>query len=156
MDNLNADASKYNFQVKSAQNGIYMMPIVDGKTIDEEEFDKLDENIKQEYEEKSMIVQEMIMNVIGQVKQIERASDKRISEWQSNIALMTVNVHINYLKSKYKRNKKINKFLNDVKQDVLKNVSYFVDEDKEKEKQQQMNPALGQTQATYPSNYRDG
>lgn len=33
---------------------------------------------------------------------------------------LTVNVHINFLKSKYKRNKKINKFLNDVKTDVLK------------------------------------
>ena len=130
MDKLNADASKYNFQVKSAQNGIYMMPIVEGKTIDEEEFDKLDETIKQEYEEKSVVVQDMIMNVIGQIKQIERASDKRISEWQSNIALMTVNVHINYLKSKYKRNKKINKFLNDVKQDVLKNIPVFLEEDK--------------------------
>ena len=51
------------------------------------------------------------MAVIGQIKEIERESDKRISEWQSNIALLTVNVHINYLKSKYKRNKKINKFL---------------------------------------------
>ena len=130
MDNLNEEASKYNFQVKSAQNGIYMMPIVDGKTIDEEQFDKLDDAIKQEYEEKSNIVQEMIMNVIGQIKQIERDSDKRISEWQSNIALMTVNVHINYLKSKYKRNKKINKFLNDVKQDVLKNIPVFLEEDK--------------------------
>ena len=129
MDQLNQDASKYNFQVKSAQNGIYMMPIVDGKTIEEEEFDKLDEKIKQEYEEKSVIVQEQIMNVIGKIKEIERASDKRISEWQSNIALMTVNVHINFLKSKYKKYKKINKFLNDVKQDVLKNIPVFLEED---------------------------
>ena len=129
MEDLNQKASEYNFQVKSAQNGIYMMPIVDGKPIEEEEFDKLDESVKQEYEEKSVIVQEQIMNVIGQIKEIERASDKRISEWQSNIALMTVNVHINFLKSKYKRNKKINKFLNDVKQDVLKNIPVFLEED---------------------------
>lgn len=136
MENLNEKASKYNFQVKSAQNGIYMMPIVNGKTIEEEEFDKLDEKTKQEYEEKSVIVQEEIMNVIGQIKEIERASDKRISEWQSNIALMTVNVHINYLKSKYKRNKKINKFLNDVKQDVLKNIPVFLEEDNTKNNNQ--------------------
>ena len=102
---------------------------------------KLDNSIKQEYEEKSVIVQNQIMTVIEQIKIIERQSDKKISEWQSNIALLTINVHINYLKSKFKRNKKITKFLNDVKQDVLKNVSYFVDEDKEKEKQQQVNPA---------------
>ena len=141
LEKLNVDASKYNFQVKSSQNGIYMMPIVNGKAIDEEEFDKLDNLVKQEYEEKSVIVQSQIMEAIEQIKVIERQSDKKISEWQSNIALLTINVHINYLKSKFKRNKKITKFLNDVKQDVLKNVSYFVDEDKEKEKQQQMNPA---------------
>ena len=37
---------KHGFQVKAAQNGIYMMPVIDGKTIEEEEFEKLDENIK--------------------------------------------------------------------------------------------------------------
>ena len=140
MDKLNATSSQYGFQVKSANNGIYMMPIVNGKAIDEEEFDKLDNSIKQIYEEKSTIVQAQIMDAIEQIKIIEKQSDKKISEWQSNIALLTISAHINFLKSKYKRNKKINTFLNDVKQDVLKNVSYFVDEDKEKEKQQQMNP----------------
>ena len=141
LDKLNQDASKNNFQVKTAQNGIYMMPIVDGRVIEEEEFDKLADEIKKEYEEKSLIVQEQIMNTISQIKEIERASDKKISEWQSNVALLTVNVHINYLKSKYKRNKKINKFLNDVKTDVLKNIPTFL-EDPEKVQAMQPNPAM--------------
>ncbi len=153
MNTLNLEASKYNFQVKSAQTGIYMMPVVDGKTIEEEEFEKLDEKIKQEYEEKSTIVQELIMNVIGQIKEIERRSDKRISEWQSNIALLTINVHINYIKSKYKRNKKINKFLNDIKQDILKNISVFLEEDKPANPQNQVQAPV--TKKTDPSlNYR--
>ena len=130
LDKLNQDAQKYNFQVKASQNGIYMMPILDGKVLEEEEFEKLADEIRAEYENKSTLVQEQIMNAIGQIKEIERLSDRRISEWQSNIALLNINVHINYLKNKYKINKKINKFLNDVKQDVLKNVSYFLEEDK--------------------------
>ena len=133
---LNEDSLKYGFHVKSAQNGIYMFPVVDGKVVQEEEFEKLDEEIKKQYEEKSVIVQQQIMEVIGQIKQIERESDKKVSEWQSNVALLTVNAHINYIKSKYKRNKKINQFLNDVKQDVLKNVSYFLEEDKPQQPQQ--------------------
>lgn len=80
-----------------------MMPVVDGKVVQEEEFDKLADEVKKEYEEKSVYVQEQIMNVISQIKEIERQSDKKISEWQSNVALLTVNVHINYLKSKYKK-----------------------------------------------------
>lgn len=138
LEQLNKEASKYDFQVKTAQNGIYMMPIVDGKAIEEEEFDKLDEEIKKQYEEKSTIVQEQIMNVIGQIKEIERLSDKKISEWQSNIALLTVNVHINYLKSKYKRYKKINQFLTNIKQDILKNISAFLDTDENKNQQAQV------------------
>ena len=138
LEQLNKEASKYDFQVKTAQNGIYMMPVVDGKAIEEEEFDKLDEEIKKQYEEKSTIVQEQSMNVIGQIKEIERLSDKKISEWQSNIALLTVNVHINYLKSKYKRYKKINQFLTNIKQDILKNISAFLDTDENKNQQSQV------------------
>ena len=137
---LNENSQKHGFQVKSAQNGIYMMPVVDGKVIQEEDFDKLDEEIKRTYEEKSVIVQQQIMEAISEIKQIERQSDKKVSEWQSNIALLTVNAHINYIKSKYKRNKKINQFLNDVKQDVLKNVSYFLEEDKNTNNVQQQMP----------------
>ncbi len=133
LEKLNQDASKYNFQVKAAQNGIYMMPVVDGKAIEEDEFEKLDASVKQVYEQNSAFVQEQIMEAIGQIKEIERQSDKKISEWQSNVALLTVNVHINYLKSKYKRNKKINKFLTDIKQDILKNISYFLEEDDNKQ-----------------------
>ncbi len=141
LNELNEKSQKYGFQVKSAQNGIYMMPMIDGKVIQEEEFEKLDENIKQEYEEKSTIVQQQIMDAISVIKNIERQSDKKVSEWQSNVALLTVNAHINYIKSKYKRNKKINQFLNDVKQDVLKNVSYFLEEDN-----QQNNTQIPQAQ----------
>ncbi len=138
MESLDKKASKYNFQVKSAQNGIYMMPIVDGKTIEEEEFEKLPEAVKKVYEENAIHVQEEIMAAIGKIKEIEKESDKKISEWQSNITLLTVNVHINYLKSQFKRNKKITKFLNDIKQDILKNISYFLEGDRRHPSQQQM------------------
>ena len=153
MNKLSKDSQKYGFQVRSAQNGIYMMPIIDGKIIPEDEFEKLEDSVKQEYEEKSMIVQQQIMDAISQIKQIERQADKKVSEWQSNVALLTVNAHINFIKSKYKRNKKINQFLNDVKQDVLKNVSYFLEEDKPQNQQQmQQNPL--QRKADPCLNYR--
>lgn len=147
LEDLNKKSERHGFQVKSAQNGIYMMPVIDGKTIEEEEFEKLDQSIKKQFEEKSGIVQQQIIEVIGKIKEIEKASDKRIQEWQSNIALLTVNSHINYIKSKYKRNKKVNKFLNDIKEDILKNISLFISHDDNKEhsltpKQEQPKPWL--------------
>lgn len=126
LEKLNKKSEKYGFQVKSSQSGIYMMPMLDGKTINEEEFEKLDEAVKKDFEEKSNIVQEQIFQVIGQIKVIEKESDKRIEEWQSNIALLTINVHINLLKANYKRNKKINAFIDNIKKDILKNISLFI------------------------------
>lgn len=129
MDKLNQTSSQYGFQVKSATNGIYMMPVLNGKTIEEEEFEKLDDVTKKEFEDKSSIVQQHVMEAISQIKAIQTESDKKINEWQSNVALLTVNAHINYIKSNFKRNRKITKFLDDIKKDILKNVSAFLVEE---------------------------
>ena len=126
LETLNKQSLKYGFQVKTAQNGIYMMPVIDGKTIEEEEFEKLDEDVKKEFEEKSNLVQDQIISVITQIKSIEKESDRKIEEWQSNIALLTINGHINPLRTTYKKNKKIVKFLDDIKKDILKNLNYFI------------------------------
>lgn len=130
MEKLNKKSAEYGFTVKSSQNGIYMMPILNGKTIAEEEFNKLDEAVKKEFEDKSTIVQQHIMAAIGEIKSIERESDKRIQEWQSNVALLTINAHINLIKNKYKRNKKINNFLDSIKKDILKNIALFTADEK--------------------------
>ena len=126
MEKLNKKSEKYGFQVKSAQNGIYMMPIIDGKTIEQEEFEKLDDETKQNFEDNSNIVQEQILQVISEIKNIERESQKKLSEWQSNVALLTINAHVNYIRSKFKRNKKIGNFLESIKKDILKNIDAFL------------------------------
>ena len=130
MEKLNKKSAEYGFTVKSAQNGIYMMPIVNGKTIAEEEFNKLDEAIKKDFEDKSTIVQQHIMAAISEIKSIEKESENRVQEWQSNVALLTINAHINLIKSKYKRNKKINNFLESIKKDILKNINLFTADEK--------------------------
>ena len=128
MVKLNKKSEKYGFQVKSAQNGIYMMPIINGKAIEQEEFEKLDDETKQNFEDNSSIVQEQILQVISEIKNIEQESQKKLSEWQSNVALLTINAHINYIRSKFKRNKKISTFLENIKKDILKNIDYFLAE----------------------------
>ena len=154
LEKLNKESAKYGFEVKTAQNGIYMMPIVNGKTLQEEEFDKLDEEVKKEYEDNSSIVQEQIISAISQIKLIEKEADLKIEEWQSNIALLTVNARINLIKSAYKRNKKINKFLDDIKQNILKNISAFMEPKQSNNGQGQMQQPQPLQQAKPWENYR--
>ena len=152
---LNDKTLKHGFQVKSAQNGIYMMPVYEGKTIEEEEYEKLPLEIKSEFESKSQVVQEMIFDTLSELKIIENKADKKIEEWKANIALLTVNIHVNNVKANYKRNKKINNFLDNVKKDILKNVNAFMNTENENDNKQQLPPQVRAMQNNEPwLNYR--
>ena len=126
LEKLNKESLKSGFQVKATNNGVYMMPVIDGKTIEEEEFEKLDSETKKTFEENSSIVQDQIVEAINQIKILEKENNQRIEEWQSNIALITINAHINPIKTKYKKIKKIISFLEGIKTDILKNISLFI------------------------------
>lgn len=153
LEKLNEKSIKHGFQVKTAQNGIYMMPVLNGKTIEEEEFNNLDESIRKEFEDKSNIVQQQIYEAINEIKAIEKEADKKIDEWQSNIALLTINLHINTVKNIFKRNKKINKFLENIKKDILKNISYFTQDDAGEKNTRNINMSKTENKAPW-NNYK--
>ncbi len=126
LEKLNKESMKSGFEVKATNNGVYMMPVIDGKTIEEEEFNKLDDETKKAFEENSTVVQDHIIEAINQIKVLEKENNKKIDEWQSNIALLTINAHTNPLKQKYKKIKKITTFLDNIKTDILKNMNLFI------------------------------
>ena len=126
LEKLNKESMKIGFEVKATNNGVYMMPVIDGKTIEEEEFNKLDDETKKVFEQNSTIVQDHIIEAINQIKVLEKENNKKIDEWQSNIALLTINAHTNPLKQKYKKIKKITTFLDNIKTDILKNMNLFI------------------------------
>lgn len=152
---LNQKTMIQGFQVQSTDNGVYMMPVLDGKTLAEEEFEELDESIKKEFEERSTLVQEQIFQALAEIKVIEREAEKKVDEWQSNIALMTINVHVNSIKANYKRNKKIGTYLDNVKKDILKNISAFLAPDSDPKTTQQLAQSVQRPEQKEPwLNYR--
>ena len=126
LEKLNKQTMKSGFQVKTAQNGVYMMPILNGKTIEEEEFEKLDAETRKQFEENSVKVQEQIIEAINQIKILEKENAQKMQDWQSNIALITINSHVNPLKSKYRKYSKITNFFEYIKKDILKNINLFI------------------------------
>lgn len=137
LEKLNKRTLVQGFQVNPTENGVYMMPVLDGKTLAEDEFENLDENVKKEFEERSALVQEQIFEALSDMKAIEKEAEKKIEEWQANIALMTINIHINSVKANYKRNKKISTYLDGIKKDILKNISKFLEPEPDPKSQQQ-------------------
>ena len=88
LEKLNKRTMVQGFQVKSTENGVYMMPVLDGKVLEEEEIDNLDESIKKEFEERSNLVQEQIFEALGAIKAIEKESEKKIERTQEMNCLL--------------------------------------------------------------------
>ena len=97
LDKLNEEAAKYGFKIQTTQTGIYMLPVINGKTIEEEEFDQLDDNIKREFEEKSALVQEQIMSVISEIKAVEKLLEMDIEDKKSIIFQKEKKLYTNLL-----------------------------------------------------------
>lgn len=113
------------FKIKTTETGIYFSPIHNGNILNEQEFNQLDEKTKSVFKEKSPKIQLETVEIMKQIELLDKDCTLKINEWQSNIATYIVSRNINDIKLKHKRNLKIQNFLYNVQNDVVKNVEKF-------------------------------
>ncbi len=124
---LSNEAAERGFRVKLANSGIYFMPIVDGEPLSEEEFKALDEEIKIEMSKSSEELQAETTDTIRKIREIEMEAEAAIKEWENQIALYAVGIHIDDMKDKYSLYPLITEFLDRVKEDILNNIDHLVE-----------------------------
>ncbi len=128
IEKLNKDAAKQGFEIKNTASGIYFLPMVNGKTLSEEEFNALDEETRNDFERRSVDIQKQTIETMAKIKEIERKATEKMNSWQNNIALFAVSIQINELRNKYKKYPKIQTFLKNVQKDILANLNDFIEE----------------------------
>ncbi len=136
LSKLSEDAQAHGFKVNTGSSGIYFLPIIEGKTISEEEFEKLDEDVKDKINEKTNILQQDTLEIIRKLKNNDKETKQKVSEWEKKIALMALGVQINDLKEKYKKFDEIEDYLEKVQQDILDNLDDFKEEEASEEQPQ--------------------
>ncbi len=127
---LSHNAEQCGFGVKFTGNGgVYFLPIVDGKTIDEEEFENLSEEEREEINEGTEDMQELASVALKQIKDGEKKAKKRLEEINYDIALMTIGRFMNPVQLKYSDNPDVSDHLALVKEDLLENAREFTSSD---------------------------
>lgn len=139
---LESDASEQGFKVKSTNAGIYFLPVLEGKTISEQEFGELEDSLRHAINARSEELQIQTIEIIRKIKNVERSAENKIFEWENKIALFAVGMHINDLKEKYKEYSRIKEYLEKVQEDILDNLSDFRNEDARVEQQMPVFPWL--------------
>lgn len=142
LDKLSEDAEEHGFKVNTGSSGIYFLPIIEGKTISEEEFENLDDTIKDEINEKTNILQQDTLEIIRKLKNNDKETKQKVSEWEHKIALLALGVHMNDLREKYKKYSAIMEYLENVQKDILDNLDDFREEETSEEQPQFIIPFM--------------
>ncbi len=131
MKDMSDMAKENGFSVKSTNSGIYFMPMIDGNTINEEEYEKLDEETKAQINEASDEVQEKAGAIMRDIRDIDKEMRKAISDLDYKVGMFAIGHHVSTVQEKYKDYDDVIKYINDVKEDVLENIDEFIGEDEE-------------------------
>lgn len=126
-------AKERNFSIKNSNTGIYFMPVIDGITISEEEYDDLPDEKREEINKKSEELQEDATKTMKSIKQLDKDIKKEVENIEYNRSLFTVGYYMDSLQLKYRDNKEVSNYLSMIKEDIIENIDSFIDEGLEEE-----------------------
>lgn len=126
MEKLQDAAKEKNFGVRMSNGGVYFMPIVDGKTISEEEFEELDEDERKAISESSEEIQDAAADTMKKLRSVDKLIKAETEKSEYNLGLLTVGHFIMSIQDKYSNNEAVSRYLANVKEDILDNLADFI------------------------------
>jgi len=135
LEELNNTSRKLGFTLKHTDKGIITIPLgLDGKPLDEEDFQKLDDEEARRLDERSRELNLLILEVFKKIRDLEKETQDRIEEMEHQIVSGTLQHLFADIREKYAAYPRFGEFLEDVRQDILANIREF----KSKEERQSL------------------
>jgi lon-related putative ATP-dependent protease len=125
MDVLNNAAQEAGFLPQWTQSGFASIPVIDGKPLTSDDFQKLDPKVREEVEKKSQFLRDKALQVIRKIQQSERVIKEHVKELDNRIGLFAVGHLIDTLKEKYHEHSPIIEHLEAIRSEVLTNLDDF-------------------------------
>ena len=130
LNELNHLAKRYSFIFKQTERGILSIPLKEGRPMTDEELDSLSQEEIEELIKTSNELNQKAFDYVKRVKDIENNLIEEIKKLKEKNVLQVLNNHINVFIEKYEDNDKICEYLNDMKEDIVKNYDMFLNKDK--------------------------
>jgi len=122
---IQKQAREYNIALIRTPAGLAFAPLREGEVISPEEFQKLAEEERKQYEENITGLQEQLQEMLHQVRQWERQARDKVKELDRQVAMFAVGHLIDELREKYAELPDVVDYLDAVRQDVIEKVDEF-------------------------------
>ncbi len=131
VDKLNEIGEDYGFRFKNTSSGIISVPLVEGKELSQDEFDELDQETKREMEENSSKLHVEVMNLMRELRDLDRNLKEALDELDRNTAHHSLEPLLDPLRTYYQDKEKVLNHLQEVEEDIVKNVDHFTSKDED-------------------------
>lgn len=119
-------AEAWGFKVHRAVNGYNIVAVnAEGEPIKEEEYETFDEQRKVEMREHGKAIQERLEDVVRVIKEEDKKTKRALSDLERTAALSVLGHGLEEIRKKHEGNRKLNSYLDDVREDVLANLDDF-------------------------------
>ena len=123
---LNARVQQEGFVIQSTPVGLMLIPLINGKPVDEKELLTLPQKVKDAIQEKRARLEPELRNIMRQFLDMEQKIREEIKKLNREVALYAIGYLVNTLIEKYKASPEVTAYLKTVQNDIVDNLAQFV------------------------------
>ncbi len=127
---LNEKAQKEGFAIQSTPIGVLIIPVVKGKPLRDQELLSLPHQIRDQIERKRDKLKSELRSAMRQLRGLERKGNEAIQKLNQEVALYAIGHLVDGLAEKYEKFPDVKPYLEDVRKDIIENVTLFIKEPK--------------------------
>jgi lon-related putative ATP-dependent protease len=116
------------FVLQRTTVGVFLIPVVEGRVLNEQEFMALDPQKRDEIQKKREELNEDLKNAMRQMRSLEAQVAEEIKKLNREVALYTIGHLIADLEEEYKKFEDVVDYLEEVQNDIADNIDQFVQE----------------------------
>ncbi len=135
ISHLKEKAKNEGFVLKQTAFGLFILPVVDNKIMNEEEFMAMEKEDRDKIQQKRTQLSKELKNTMTEVKKLDKKVEEDIKKLNNDVAIYTIGELVDELKEKYSETDAVVTYIDEVKEDILDNLELFMDKDKKKQTQ---------------------
>jgi len=125
MKQLDAEVSRRGFALVQTAMGLMVAPVVEGQVLGPEQYAQLPDEVRDRFEAHRQDLQRGLDQAMRQVRSLEKQAKEKMRALDHEVANFVVGDYIDELKEKYADFDEVLEYLEEVRNDVIRNVADF-------------------------------
>jgi lon-related putative ATP-dependent protease len=119
-------AAKRGFVLQSSESGLLVVPTVEGRPMQQQDFETLTPEALQKVNEAREELESDLRNTMRQLREIDTKAKDDLKELNRKVANFAIDHYISYLKEKYSSISRVVAYIEAIQEDILDNLDAFL------------------------------